>query len=43
MAKKGMKRPQTDENRPPKNDVTPVPQLQGAAKSKKKKAAPAAK
>lgn len=42
MAKQGMKRPETDKNKPPKNDVAPVPQLQGAARKKKEKADPAA-
>jgi len=37
MAKKGMKRPEITSGHP-KNDVSPVPQLQGKAKSAKKKA-----
>jgi len=39
MAKKGMKRPEITSGHP-KNDVSPVPQLQGKAKSGKKKANP---
>lgn len=37
MAKKGMKRPDWTQLSP-KNDVPPVPELQGKAKSGKKKA-----
>lgn len=39
MAKQGMKRPEVT-NKHPKNDVSPVPQLQGKAKTGKKKANP---
>ena len=39
MAKKGMKRPSRTHVKP-KNDVTPVPELQGAAKRTKQKARP---
>lgn len=39
MAKKGMKRPD-DTKMHPKNAVSPVPQLQGKAKSGKRKANP---
>ena len=38
MAKKGMKHP--DVTRGPRNDVSPVPQIQGKAKSGKEKANP---
>jgi len=38
MAKKGMARPEWSKT--PKNDVSPVPELQGKAKHGKKKAAP---
>ena len=40
MAKKGMKRPEIDRNRPPKNEIPPVPELQGKAKFTKEKAKP---
>ncbi|NLT39739.1 MAG: hypothetical protein GXX89_04665 [Clostridiales bacterium] len=49
MAKAGMRRPDPEEphgtesnkkNRFPKNDVKPVPQIQGKAKSAKDKAGP---
>ena len=39
MAKKGMARPDWTKTHP-KNDVSPVPQIQGKAKSGKKKADP---
>lgn len=39
MAKQGMKRPDWTETRP-RNEVSPVPQIQGKAKSGKKKANP---
>ena len=39
MAKQGMKRPDVTHTHP-KNEVSPVPQLQGKAKTGKKKAAP---
>ena len=39
MAKKGMARPNWTQLHP-KNDVSPVPQIQGKAKRSKKKAAP---
>ena len=39
MAKQGMKRPEITGGHP-KNDVSPVPQIQGKAKSGKKKANP---
>ena len=39
MAKQGMKRPDVTHTHP-KNDFPPVPQLQGKAKSGKKKASP---
>lgn len=39
MAKQGMARPDWTHTHP-KNDVSPVPQIQGKAKSKKKKANP---
>ncbi len=39
MAKKGMKRPEWTHTKP-KNDVPPVPELQGKAKSGKEKANP---
>ena len=39
MAKKGMARPDWTQSHP-KNDVSPVPQIQGKAKSGKKKANP---
>lgn len=39
MAKQGMKRPQIKKG-PPKNDVSPVPQLQGKAKTGKAQAKP---
>lgn len=39
MAKQGMKRPERTHTQP-KNDVSPVPELQGAAKKRKKKAPP---
>jgi len=38
MAKKGMARPEW--SKAPKNDVPPVPELQGKAKHKKEKAPP---
>lgn len=43
MAKAGMKRPRAEEvlgRKIPKNDVKPVPELQGKAKHTKKKARP---
>jgi hypothetical protein len=43
MAKAGMKRPSAEEvlgRNIPKNDVRPVPELQGKAKHTKKKAKP---
>lgn len=40
MAKQGMKRPEYTHPEP-KNDVTPVPELQGKAKRGKEKAKPA--
>ena len=39
MAKQGMRRPERTQTHP-KNDVSPVPQLQGKAKSGKEKAKP---
>ena len=39
MAKQGMKRPDATHTHP-RNEVPPVPELQGGAKSGKKKAAP---
>lgn len=39
MAKQGMKRPERTHTQP-KNDVSPVPELQGAAKKRKEKAPP---
>lgn len=39
MAKQGMKRPDWTETRP-RNEVSPVPQIQGKAKCGKKKANP---
>ncbi len=39
MAKKGMKRPQRTHVKP-RNEVAPVPELQGAAKSRGDKAKP---
>lgn len=39
MAKKGMKRPEWTHTKP-KNDLPPVPELQGKAKSGKEKANP---
>ena len=39
MAKQGMKRPDVTHTHP-KNDTSPVPQLQGKARTGKKKAAP---
>ena len=39
MAKQGMKRPDVTRVHP-KNEVSPVPQIQGKAKTGKKKAAP---
>lgn len=39
MAKKGMKRPENTHTRP-RNDVPPVPELQGNAKHGKRKATP---
>ena len=39
MAKQGMKRPDMTRNHP-KNDGSPVPEIQGKAKSGKRKAAP---
>lgn len=38
MAKQGMKRPERTHTKP-KNEQTPVPEIQGSAKSKKKRAA----
>lgn len=38
MAKKGMKRPEIDHG--PRNDVDPVPEIQGRAKTTKEKAKP---
>lgn len=38
MAKKGMKRPEFDHG--PKNDVAPVPEIHGRAKTTKEKAKP---
>jgi hypothetical protein len=32
VAKQGMKRPEIDANKPPKNEVKPVPEIQGKAK-----------
>ena len=40
MAKKGMKRPERTHVKP-RNEVTPVPELQGKAKHTKEKANPA--
>ena len=39
MAKQGMKRPEVTKTHP-KNDVSPIPEIQGKAKSGKRKAAP---
>ena len=39
MAKKGMKRPERPHTRP-RNEVPPVPELQGRAKTTKEKAKP---
>lgn len=39
MAKQGMKRPQIN-GKPPKNELPPVPELQGKAKHTKEKAKP---
>ena len=39
MAKQGMKRPERTHTQP-KNDVSPVPELQGAAKKRNEKAPP---
>lgn len=39
MAKKGMKRPE-DTHVKPRNDVAPVPEIQGKAKHTKEKAKP---
>lgn len=39
MAKQGMKRPQRTHNKP-RNEVTPVPELQGSAKMSNEKAKP---
>ncbi|BDE86806.1 MULTISPECIES: hypothetical protein [Intestinimonas] len=39
MAKKGMKRPERTHTRP-RNEVPPVPELQGRAKTAKEKAKP---
>lgn len=39
MAKAGMKRPEPKENKK-RNDVKPVPEIQGKAKQKKDKAGP---
>ena len=39
MAKQGMKRPERTHTQP-RNEVPPVPELQGAAKQTKKKAKP---
>ena len=39
MAKQGMKRPDVTQTHP-KNNVSPVPEIQGKAKSGKRKAAP---
>ncbi|MCL2694570.1 MAG: hypothetical protein FWE60_05650 [Oscillospiraceae bacterium] len=36
MAKQGMKRPETDFMKPPKNDIAPVQEIQGKAKHTKK-------
>lgn len=38
MAKAGMKRPSITENKFPKNEVKPVPEIQGKAKTGKEKA-----
>ena len=38
LAKKGMKRPEFDHG--PKNDVAPVPEINGRAKTTKEKAKP---
>lgn len=38
MAKQGMKRPETGFMKPPKNEVPPVPELQGKAKKTKQPA-----
>lgn len=40
MAKQGMKRPEISKDKPPRNDVAPVPELQGKAKRTKEKAKP---
>ena len=40
MAKKGMKRPEISRDAPPKNEVRPVPELSGKAKTTKEKAKP---
>ena len=42
MAKKGMKRPEVTHTKP-KNEVDPVPELQGKAKHSKEKAKPIVK
>ena len=39
MAKQGMKRPERTHTQP-KNELTPVPEIQGSAKSTKEKAKP---
>ena len=39
MAKRGMKRPERTHTQP-RNDVSPVPELQGSAKRTKQKAKP---
>lgn len=39
MAKAGMRRPEP-ENKPPKNEVPPVPEIHGKAKHGKEKAGP---
>jgi len=38
MDKQGMKRPETDFMKPPKNQATPVEELQGKAKHTKERA-----
>lgn len=40
MAKQGMKRPEIDRLKPPKNEQKPVPELQGKAKLSGEKAKP---
>lgn len=40
MAKRGMKRPEINRDKPPKNEAGPVPELQGKAKFTKQKAKP---